>query len=108
MFYFYLKYSNIISTCSQYYKNIKIFHIIFFPIKHTSRYLQATLQVLNSHTLLEATVLDDADRDGRGVTDYLVLVDLAFFLVRNSETYLWQSQDEYWIPALRLLHYSDF
>lgn len=53
-------------------------------------------------------MLDDADRDGRGVTDYLVLVDLAFFLVRNSETYLWQSQDEYWIPALRLLHYSDF
>lgn len=64
--------------------------------------------MLPSHTRREVTALDDADRDGWGVTDHLALVGLACVSARNSETYLWQSQDEHWIPALHLLHYSDF
>lgn len=42
-------------------------------------------------------MLDDVDQRQMGITDYVVLVDLTCFLVRNSEPYLWQSQDEYWI-----------
>ena len=53
-------------------------------------------------------MLDDVDQRQMGITDYVVLVDLTCFLVRNSEPYLWQGQDEHWIPALHLLHYSDF